>query len=151
MIFDFIWHMRGSIALDASLSDEEALRRIERLIARQSKTVASRDAEQVTFESPLENTLLGLHFPPMKFCDGGRFWIEQGTAGRVLRYDLRSLHFLMYCLLAAFVFFHLGSSGKHIVDGLKSGAFALICVYGGNTIFAFIRVPGAIRRAIEAA
>lgn len=87
----------------------------------------------------------------MVIYDRGRFWIEQGLDGRRLRYDLRSLHGMVFCLFAAFTAFFFGLAGDGLSRGLKFAAGAFAWLYGMNILLALVRVPSAIRKAVTSA
>jgi hypothetical protein len=85
----------------------------------------------------------------MVIYDRGRFWIEQDLGGRRLRYDLRSLHGMVFCLFGALMFFFFGLAGGGLSGGLKYAAAAFAWLYGMNVLLALGRVPLAIRRAVR--
>ena len=148
---NFLWHIRGSVSLDGSATNEAALDRVERLLERKRKPIAELTDNQVTFDAPLwEN-----HFTPnwyaMVMYDQGRFWIEQDLNGRTLRYDLRSLHGFVFCLFGAAMFFAFGLAGGGFLDGLKFASFSFGWLYGMNLVLAFARIPSLIRKALRAA
>ena len=148
---DFIWRLRGSVALDRTGPNEVALERVERLLEGQRKGVSERGADYLAFDDPFWSAPFGPNWLAMVIYDRGRFWIEQGLGGRRLHYDLRSLHGLVFCLFGALMFFLFGLAFGSLSSGLKlsSGAFAWI--YGGNIALAVARVPLAIRNAVRSA
>ena len=99
-MFDFVWHLRGSVPLDGLGQNEVVLDRVEGLLERQRKGVSERGADYVVFDDPLWSNPFGPNWLAMVIYDRGRFWIEQGLGGVRLRYDLRSLHGMVFCLLA---------------------------------------------------
>ena len=132
--------------LDGKVSNEVALDRIELLLEGQKKPVTIRDAGQVTFDAPLWEDLLCSGHYAMVIYDRGRFWIDQGLSGRTLRYELRSLHVLVFCLFAAAMFFAFGLLDGGLFGGLKLAALALGWIYGMNLLLALVRVPRKIRK-----
>jgi hypothetical protein len=150
-MFDFIWHLRGSVALDRIGSNEAALDRVERLLEKQRKNTIERGADYIEFDDPLWNDSFGPNWLAMVIYDRGRFWIEQGLGGRALRYDLRSLHGMVFCLFGALMAFFFGLAGDGLASGLKFAAGAFAWLYGMNILLALARVPAAIRKAIRSA
>lgn len=150
-MLDFIWHIRGSVALDRVRPNEAALDAVARLLAKQKKPVSERGSDYVSFNDPLWNNLFGPNWYAMVIFDRGRFWIEQDPGGRRLRYELRSLHGMVFCLLGALMFFFFGMADGGLVGGLTSAAFAFGWLYGMNVLLALGRVPRSIRKAVRAA
>ena len=150
-MFDFIWHLRGSVPLDGSSSNDSVLDRIESLLERQRKSVVVRDANQVTFYAPLWEDMFSSGHYAMVFYDQGRIWIDQGLRQRTLRYKLRSLHAFVFCLLGAAMFFVFGLLDGGLIGGFKFGALAFGWVYGMNLLLALVRVPSKIRKAARTA
>lgn len=148
-MLDFIWHLRGSVALDRIGSNDAALDRVERLLDKQQKSTIERGADYIAFDDPLWSNPFGPNWLAMLIYDRGRFWIEQGLGGRTLRYDLRSLHGLVFCLFAAFTAFFFGFVGDGLSGGLKFAVGAFAWLYGMNILLALARVPSAIRKAIR--
>jgi hypothetical protein len=150
-MFDFIWHLRGSVPLESIGSDETVLDCVERLLERQQKAVNERGADFVAFDDPLWRKPFGPSWLAMVIYDRGRFWIEQGVGGRTLRYDLRNLHGMVFCSFGALMFFFFGLAGGGLLDGLKFAAGLFAWVYGMNILLARGRVPSAIRKAVRSA
>jgi hypothetical protein len=147
-MLDFVWHLRGSIALDAGSADEIALARLERLLERQRKSVSQRGARCLSFDDPIWRNPFQPGGLAMGIYDRGWFWIEPGLEGRKLRYDLRSLHGMIFCSVAAFTAFVLGLAGGGVLLGFKVGAAAFAWLYGMSVLLALFRVPAAIRKAV---
>jgi hypothetical protein len=147
-MLDFIWHLRGSIALDEVRWNEMALDGIGRLLERQRKGVSERGADYLAFDDPLWSNPFGPNWLAMVIYDRGRFWIEQRVQGRRLRYDLRSLHGMVFCLFGAFTVFFFGLATGGVLDGLKYAAAVFAWLYGMNVLLALGRVPAAIRNAV---
>ena len=150
-MLDFLWHLRGAVPLDGEASNEVTLDRVQDLLERQRKPVALRDANQITFESPLWEDLISSGHYALVIYERGRIWIDQGFSGRTLRYELRSLHTFVFCLLAAAMFFVFGSLEDGLIGGLKLAALAFGWVYGMNLLLALVRVPSKIRKVARAA
>jgi hypothetical protein len=150
-MLDFIWHLRGSVHLDGIGSNETVLERMESLLDRQRKGVSERGADYVTFDNPLWSDPFGPNWLAMVIYDRGRFWIDQGLDGRTLRYDLRSLHGMIFCLFAAFLALFFGLADGGLSGGLKFAAGAFAWLYGMNILLALGRVPSAIRKAVRVA
>ncbi len=148
-MLDFLWHLRGSIPLDGVGSDAVALDRVEQLLARQRKSVSERGSDYLVFDDPLWRNPLGPNWLAMVIYDRGRLWIEQGLHGRTLRYDLRSLHGMVFCLLVAVTAFFFGLFGGGLSEGLTLAAGAFAWLYGMNIMLALIRVPSGIRKAVS--
>jgi hypothetical protein len=135
------------VALNSFTSSEAALDRIARMLKLQRKPISGRSDRDLTFDAPLWASF-GPNWLALVIYDSGRFWIDEGP-GRVLRYDLRSLHALVFCLFGAAMFF---SAGLHesIVRALSLAALAFGWLYGMNILLAVARAPGLIRNALGA-
>lgn len=94
---DWIWHIRGSLALAPGQSSGEAFERLDPLF-RESGTSHERTDGTLTFrkKDPAAQD-------KMSIFNGGTLWIENGPAGPVLRYHLIS-RALLYCFLAPLLF-----------------------------------------------
>ena len=149
-MLDSVWHLRGSVALNRSMTDEVVLDRVARLLDKQWKPVIERGSDYLVFEDPIWCGLFRPNWLAMVIYDLGVFHIERGKDGRRLRYDLRSLHGLIFCLFAAFAFFSVASAGEGMLRGLTIGAFAFAWLYGMNVLLALARVPASIRTAVGA-
>jgi hypothetical protein len=147
-MFDFMWHLRGSVPLEGAGSNEVALERVERLLEKQRKRDTERGQNSLYFDEPLWSDLFGPNWPAMLIYDRGRFWIEEGLGGRRLRYDLRSLHGMVFCLFGALMFFLFGLAAGGLEAGLKFAAGVFAWLYGMNLLLALARVPRAIRKAV---
>jgi hypothetical protein len=143
-----IWHLRGSVAL---LEPQNvALDRIEGFLNAQYKTKRKRGVDYVTFYDPLWRYMFSPNWLSLGFYDQGRFWIEDSRSNPTLRYDLRSLHGLVFCLLGATIFFGFGALSEGLSRGLIYAALAFGWLYGMNIVLAHLRVPCAIRKALKA-
>jgi len=148
-MLDFIWHLRGSVPVDGMGPDETTLDRLERLLERQRKDVSKRGANYLAFENPFWSDMFGPNWLAMGIYDAGRLWIEQGPGGRTLRYDLRSLHGMLFCLFAALVFFLFGLASGGVLGSLELASFAFAWLYGMNVLLALGRVPSEIRKTVQ--
>ncbi len=150
-MLNFIWHLRGSVPLDGVGSNATALDCVERLLEKQRKGVSERGADYLAFDDPLWSDPFGPNWLAMVIYDRGRFWIEQGVGERRLRYDLRSLHGMVFCLFGALMFFFFGLASGGLSGGLKYAAGVFAWLYGMNILLALRRVPSAIRKAVRSA
>jgi len=149
-MLDFLWHLRGSVKLGAS--NDAVLDRIENLLDRQRKPISQRSDDYIIFDDPLWRNPLGSNWLAMAMYDRGRVWIEHGIDGRRLRYDLRSLHVLIFCLAVFPTFFAVAAVGgadrSEIINMLRFAALGFCWLYGINLLLALLRVPRAIRKAV---
>lgn len=93
--------------------------------------------------------MIGPNWLAMMCYDQGRIWIEQKSEGRILLYDLRSLHVLVCCLFFAMVSFVAGVIGSGVLWGLTFAAVTISWLYGMNMILAWTRISRAIRAAVR--
>lgn len=96
-LIDWIWHVRGSVALPSGQTEGEAFARLDPLF-RERGTSHDRVGGTLTFhkkDQPAQDK--------MAVFDAGILQIESGAAGRELRYDLASRS-LLFCFLAPFLF-----------------------------------------------
>ena len=148
-MLDIVWHLRGSIRLDGAGTNVVVLDRVDQLLQRQRKSVSERGSDYLVFDDPLWRDPFGPNWLAMVIYDHGRFWIEQSPHGRRLRYDLRSLHGMVFCLFAALMAFFFGLAGDGLAGGLKFAAGAFAWLYGINVLLALVRVPSGIRRVVS--
>ena len=144
----FLWHLRGSVALDGGRSNEAALRRVKRLLKKQRKPVTDEGADFVAFDQPLWRNLAH-NWALLVFYNQGRFWIAQGAVGRRLHYDLSSRHGFIFCSVGATVGLLAGLADRGLLFGLQLAAGLFGWLYGMNLLLAAIRVPMAVRRAVR--
>ncbi|MEM7663595.1 MAG: hypothetical protein AAF292_15235 [Pseudomonadota bacterium] len=95
--FDWIWHIRGTLALAPGMSGKEAFDRLDPLFDAQG-TSYERNAETLTFTKKDQAAQ-----DRMSIFDGGIMWVETGETQPVLRYALKS-RALLACFLAPLVF-----------------------------------------------
>jgi len=94
---DWIWHIRGSLALAPGQSGNQAFDRLDSLF-RQTGTSHERTSDTLTFRKKDQAAQ-----DKMSVFDGGILRIERGAAGAVLRYHLTS-RALLFCFLAPLLF-----------------------------------------------
>lgn len=94
---DWIWHVRGSLALTPRQSSDDAFDRLAPLF-RQTGTSHERTNDTLTFRKKDQAAQ-----DKMSVFDGGVVRIERGATGPVLRYHLTS-RALLACFLAPLLF-----------------------------------------------
>jgi hypothetical protein len=147
-MLDLGWHLRGSVPLNKGGGSVNALDRVEHLLGSQRKTIERRGPDYLVFTDPLWRNPLGSNWLAMVIYDHGKFWIEQNPDGQRLRYDLRSLHGMVFCLLGALMFFLFGFVDGGLLGGIKYALGIFAWLYGMNIVLALVRVPRLIRKAV---
>jgi len=94
---DWIWHVRGSLALPAGQSGDDAFDRLGSLFC-QDGTVHQRTGGMLSFTKKNQAAQ-----DKMSVFDRGQLRIEQSVAGSALHYCLTS-RALLFCFLAPFLF-----------------------------------------------
>jgi len=94
---DWIWHIRGSLALAPGQSGEDAFNRLDPLF-RQTGTTHERTNDTLTFSKKDQAAQ-----DKMSVFDSGVMTIERNATGSVLRYHLIS-RALLFCFLAPILF-----------------------------------------------
>jgi hypothetical protein len=94
---DWIWHVRGDLALAPGQSGKDAFDRLDPLF-RQTGTSHQRTGDTLTFTKKDQAAQ-----DKMSVFDGGVLRIAKGAAGSVLHYDLVS-RALLFCFLAPLLF-----------------------------------------------
>jgi hypothetical protein len=94
---DWIWHVRGSLALAPGQMGNDAFDRLDPLF-RQTGTSHQRTNDTLTFSKKDHAAQ-----DKMSIFDGGVLRIDKGVAGSVLRYHLIS-RALLFCFLAPLLF-----------------------------------------------
>jgi hypothetical protein len=94
---DWIWHIRGSLALAPGQSSRDVFDRLDPLF-HQRNTSHQKSTDTLTFSKKDQDAQ-----DKMSIFDHGVLRIEQGVAGPVLRYHLVS-RALLACFLAPFLF-----------------------------------------------
>lgn len=105
---EWIWHVKGSLALTSDQSADEALTKLGPLF-NQSGTSYERRGDTLTFSKKDQAAQ-----DKMSIFDGGVLKIEREPAGPVLRYHLTS-RALLFCFLAPLLF--LSFAGLTIAAG----------------------------------
>jgi hypothetical protein len=94
---DWIWHVRGSLALSPGQSGDDAFNRLDSLF-QQTGTSQRRTNDTLSFtkKDPAAQDRMAVF-------NGGALRVERGMAGPVLRYELSS-RALLFCFLAPLLF-----------------------------------------------
>lgn len=98
---DWIWHIRGSLALPSQQSSDETFDRLRPLF-HEYGTSHEQIRDTLTFRKKDQAAQ-----DKMSVFDDGVLKIENGGAGSVLRYDLTS-RILLFCFLAPLLFVAIG-------------------------------------------
>jgi len=96
-VIDWIWHVRGRLALAPGQSNEETFDRLDPLF-RQAGTSYERTNDTLIFSKKNQAAQ-----DKMSVFDGGALQIDKSGGGRVLRYHLTS-RILLFCFLASPLF-----------------------------------------------
>jgi len=96
-LIDWIWHVRGSLALAPGQSGDEAFERLDPLF-RQPGTTYQRANDTLTFSKKNQAAQ-----DQMSVFDAGELQMDKGVDGSVLRYHLTS-RALLFCFLASPLF-----------------------------------------------
>jgi hypothetical protein len=94
---DWIWHIRGSVALAPGQAGNDAFAKLDPLF-RESGTSHERAGDTLTFRK--KNSLAQ---DKMSIFNGGTLQVEPAASGPVLRYHLTS-RALLFCFLAPLLF-----------------------------------------------
>ena len=105
---DWIWHIKGSLAIPLGQSSDDAFGRLDPLF-RQAGTSHERTRDTLTFRKKDQAAQ-----DRMSIFDGGVLRVEEGSAGPVLHYRLAS-RALLFCFLAPLMF--LGFAGLTVAAG----------------------------------
>ncbi|WP_174291345.1 hypothetical protein [Sphingomonas bacterium] len=105
---DWIWHIRGSLALPLGLSRDAAFDRLDPLF-REAGTSREWQDGTLTFRKKDQASQ-----DKMSIFDGGVLRIEQGRSGSVLRYHLTS-RALLACFLAPLLFLGIAQFTKVVI------------------------------------
>ena len=114
---DWIWHIRGSLALAPGQSGDQAFDRLDSLF-RQTGTSHERTSDTLIFRKKDQAAQ-----DKMSVFDGGVLRIERGAAGAVLRYHLTS-RALLFCFLAPLLFLGIAQFTIVVVKHQKPSADA---------------------------
>jgi len=96
-LIDWIWHVRGSLALAAGQSGDEAFDRLDPLF-RETGTSHERIGDTLVFRKKDQAAQ-----DKMAIFDEGVLRVESGAGGQVLRYHMTS-RALLFCFLAPLLF-----------------------------------------------
>ena len=144
-----IWHLRGSAKLPPEAPNGLIVERLETFLLKQRKPVTAQSDSSIKFSSPVWENWLTPNWLALVIYDEGVFKIERGFGGCCLRYDLRSLHGLVFCLTAAVMFFAFVSFVEGVAAGARFALLAFVWLYGASMVLAWVRIPLAIRRAVN--
>jgi hypothetical protein len=151
-MLDDLWLLRGSVALDRAIDSFAALGRVQRLLEEKKMRVAERRAGVVLYEAPLFDRLArNRRWGAFAIYDQGRVWIDDGAAGRTLRYEFRSFQTLTSSLAIAAV---VGAFAFKRAGPFADGAFAAIALaslYAMHVVWAKLSVPRMIADAVRPA
>jgi len=114
---DWIWHIRGSLALAPGQSGNQAFDRLDPLF-RQTGTSHQRTSDTLVFRKKDQAAQ-----DKMSVFDGGVLRVERGAAGAVLRYHLIS-RALLFCFLAPLLFLGIAQFTIVVVKHQKPSADA---------------------------
>ncbi len=114
---DWIWHIRGTLALAPAQSRDDAFDRLDPLF-RQTGTSLERTDDTLVFRKKDQTAQ-----DKMSIFDGGVLQVEGGAAGPVLRYHLTS-RALLFCFLAPLMFVAIAQLTIGIVKFHKPSAEA---------------------------
>jgi hypothetical protein len=145
---DWVWHTRGKVNADQTLSDEQILDLLEAALLQQRKPITKREHSSIDFHSPLWSDLWGPNWLTLVIYDYGAIWIDRGQTVTKIRYDLRSLHGMIFCLCGALMFAGIGCVALGLSNGLMVGIGAFAWLYGMNMLLAAFRVQHYFRRAV---
>jgi hypothetical protein len=148
-MFDWLWHLRGSVPLSAMAASETVIERVAVALKKQRKSVSRRGEGFIEFDEPLWRAFFVPNWLTLVIYDRGRIWIDDGPSGRRLRYDVRSLHAFIFCVGAAVLVTTIMSADRRIRAGAPFGLFAFGWLYGMNILLAFLRAPGFFLRAVQ--
>jgi hypothetical protein len=109
---DWIWHVRGSLALAPGQSGNQAFDRLDSLF-RQTGTSHQRTSDTLIFRKKDQAAQ-----DKMSVFDNGVLRIESGVAGAVLRYHLTS-RALLFCFLAPLLFLGIAQFTSAVVKYQK--------------------------------
>ena len=141
---DWLWHSRGSIVLDPLVVGERVIDSVEARFKAWRRPVFRLGTTEVSFAGPLRHDPLDL-----AMFDRGRFWIETGSDGTILRYELRSLYALAACAVAGLLFSLHDALIGDFVGALEGSAMIFVWAYGGVRLFSYLRLPEFLAQAIS--
>jgi hypothetical protein len=115
---DWIWHVRGSLALAPEQSSDEVFERLAPLFRESGTNHERRQGDRLSFTKKDQAAQ-----DKMSVFDNGVLQVEQSAAGSVLRYDLTS-RALLFCFLAPLLFLAFAQLTIVIVNYQKSSGEA---------------------------
>lgn len=116
-LIDWIWHIRGSLALAPGQSGDEAFEKLRPLFRTAGTSHEQADGTLV-FQKRNQAAQ-----DKMSVFDGGVLQIDRSDTGRVLHYDLTS-RALLFCFLAPLLFLAIAQMTKVVVALEKPAAAA---------------------------
>ncbi|NGN41029.1 hypothetical protein G6N74_08135 [Mesorhizobium sp. CGMCC 1.15528] len=143
-----LWHLQGSVKPGSSLSEEMVLERISKMLEDQHKTVSLRNSDSIEFNHPLWSG--GDRLKALALYDKGRIWIDCRSGATVLRYELRSLHAVVFTGFASIMFVALYGVAEE-EGAMQFGAGVFAWLYGVNVLIALFRVPRLFKHALNPA
>ena len=156
-MWDFMWHMRGSAAVEVENSDRELLDHIATAMKEEGMFDIRIMPTSAEFKGSIFRTRA--KFKPsdllmprsLRLYDRGIFILEGVGSVRKFSYDLRCLHLFLLCLAGslAILGYRLATSGGDPVAALSSAAFAFAWLYGMNMLIAWTTIPRGIRATIN--
>ena len=144
IVYDALWHLRGSVALD-QVRAGDAMFRLSNLLRHQHKAVTARSPVELAFDNSRGEIDFWRNWRAFVMYERGRFWVD----GDRVRYDLRSLHLFLFCLFAACLAGTIVAILGDALHGLMAAAFLMGCLYGLNVLIALLRVPMLIGRTVR--
>jgi hypothetical protein len=142
-MYDVLWHMRGSVAL-REVRAGDAIFRLSTLLRQQRKAVTTRSPVELAFDNSRAEIDFWRNWRALVMFERGRFWID----GDRVRYDLRSLHGFLFCLLAAGLAGAIVALFSAPLRGLVVAIVLMGWLYGMNLLIALTWVPALIRRTV---
>jgi len=112
---DWIWNIRGSLALVPGQSSDDAFRRLDPLF-QEAGTSHERSADTLTFRKKGQAAQ-----DNMSVFDAGVLQVRKGAAGSVLHYRLKS-RALLFCFLAPLLFLSFAQATVMIGQWEKASA-----------------------------
>ena len=68
-MLEFVWHLRGSVALDSVATKDAALDAVARLLESQQKPITERGPDDIVFNNPLRRNPVGANRLAMSIYD----------------------------------------------------------------------------------
>ena len=145
-----IWRYDGAIPIgDASTT--AVLDGVERLLNIQRKANITRSADMCSYADPVAMVFFNPGWPVMAMYNAGRFWVEQGAAGRQLHFALNARYRVMYSAAFMVVLATLGFATYARGLGVFYFLAAFIVLLIGQWFLDRYRIPAALRKAVASA